>query len=102
MLRKNSKHVIPKGGICPMNLLFLGSREEKQIPRFARDDKKVAQPQVAALLKPISLRSLAGLHRQVCGFPADDAAGEFADSFKSFALQQAGCNRRPVSTRAVN
>ena len=36
MLRKNSHHVIPKGGDCPRNLLFLGSREEKQIPRFAR------------------------------------------------------------------
>jgi hypothetical protein len=39
-LRKNSHVVIPKGGVCPRNLLFLGSREEKQIPRFARDDKK--------------------------------------------------------------
>jgi len=39
-LRKNSHPVIPKGGVCPRNLLFLGSREGKQIPRFARDDKK--------------------------------------------------------------
>jgi len=39
-VRKNSHHVIPKGGVCPKNLLFLGSREEKQIPRFAQDDKK--------------------------------------------------------------
>jgi len=39
-LRKNSQLVIPKGGLCPRNLLFLGSREEMQIPRFARDDKK--------------------------------------------------------------
>jgi hypothetical protein len=35
-LRKNSRHVIPKDEVCPRNLLFLGSREEKQIPRFAR------------------------------------------------------------------
>jgi len=28
-----------EGGVCPRNLLFLGSPEEKQIPRFARDDK---------------------------------------------------------------
>ncbi len=34
--RKNSHHVIPKGGVRPRNLLLLGSREEKQIPRFAR------------------------------------------------------------------
>jgi hypothetical protein len=34
-LRKNPHLVIPKGGVCPRNLLFLGSREEKQIPRFA-------------------------------------------------------------------
>jgi len=40
MLRKKSHDVIPKGGVCPRNLLFFGSREEKQIPRFARDDKK--------------------------------------------------------------
>jgi hypothetical protein len=39
-LRKNSHHVIPKGGVRPRNLLFLESRAEKQIPRFARDDKK--------------------------------------------------------------
>src|SRR5271165_3042153 len=39
-LAKNWHRVIPKGGVCPRNLLFLGSREEKQIPRFARDDKK--------------------------------------------------------------
>jgi hypothetical protein len=39
-LRKNSHHVIPKGGVWPKNSLFLGSREEKQIPRVARDDKK--------------------------------------------------------------
>jgi len=48
-LRKNSHRVIPKGGVCPRNLLFPGSRKEKQIPRFARfttnvhrerDDKK--------------------------------------------------------------
>ena len=38
-LRKKSHPVIPKGGVCPRNLLFLGSRAEKQIPRFARDDK---------------------------------------------------------------
>jgi len=40
MPRKNSRHVIPKGGVCPRKLLFLASREEKQIPRSARDDKK--------------------------------------------------------------
>jgi hypothetical protein len=39
-VRKNSQLVIPKGGDCPRNPLSLGSREEKQIPRFARDDKK--------------------------------------------------------------
>jgi len=39
-LRKNSHPVIPKGGVCLRNLLFLGSRAEKQIPRFAQDDKK--------------------------------------------------------------
>jgi hypothetical protein len=39
-LRKNSQRVIPKGRVCPRNLLFLGFGEEKQIPRFARDDKK--------------------------------------------------------------
>ncbi len=39
-MRKNSHYVIPKGGVCPRNLLFLGTREEKQIPRFARDDKQ--------------------------------------------------------------
>ena len=39
-LRKNSQRVIPKGWVCPRNLLFLGFGEEKQIPRFARDDKK--------------------------------------------------------------
>jgi hypothetical protein len=39
-LRKNSQLVIPKGGVCPRNLLFHGSREEKQIPRFALDDKE--------------------------------------------------------------
>jgi hypothetical protein len=39
-LGKNLQLVTPKGGVCPRNLLFLGSREEKQIPRFARDDKK--------------------------------------------------------------
>ena len=39
-LRKDSHHIVPKGGVCPRNLLFLGSREENQIPRFARDDKK--------------------------------------------------------------
>jgi hypothetical protein len=38
-LRKNSQRVIPKGWVCPRNLLFLGFGEEKQIPRFARDDK---------------------------------------------------------------
>jgi hypothetical protein len=44
-LRKNSKRVIPKGWVCPRNLLFLGFGEEKQIPRFARDDKKALFPQ---------------------------------------------------------
>jgi hypothetical protein len=44
-LRKNSKRVIPKGRVCPRNLLFLGFGEEKQIPRFARDDKKALFPQ---------------------------------------------------------
>jgi hypothetical protein len=39
-LRKNSRYVIPKDGVCPRNLLFLGSREEKQISRFTRDDGK--------------------------------------------------------------
>jgi hypothetical protein len=39
-LQKKSHRVIPTGGFCPRNLLFLGFREEKQIPRFARDDKK--------------------------------------------------------------
>jgi hypothetical protein len=31
--------VIPKGGVCPRNLLFLGNGAEKRIPRFARDGK---------------------------------------------------------------
>src|SRR5579863_207102 len=44
-LRKNSQQVIPKGWIRPRNLLFLGVGEEKQIPRFARDDKKALFPQ---------------------------------------------------------
>jgi hypothetical protein len=44
-LRKNSQRVIPKGRVCPKNLLFLGFGEEKQIPRFARDDKKALFPQ---------------------------------------------------------
>src|ERR1700674_4758153 len=44
-LRKNSQRVIPKGWVCPRNLLFLGFGEEKQIPRFARDDKKSLFPQ---------------------------------------------------------
>jgi hypothetical protein len=44
-LRKNSHRVIPKGWVCPRNLLFLGFGEEKQIPRFARDDKKALFPQ---------------------------------------------------------
>jgi len=44
MLRKNSQHVIPKGVVCPRNLLFLGSLIEKQIPRFARDDKSIFFP----------------------------------------------------------
>jgi hypothetical protein len=39
-MQKNSHHVIPKGGVCPRNLLFPGTRKEKQIPRFARDDKQ--------------------------------------------------------------
>jgi len=39
-LRKNPRNVIPKGGVCPRSLLFLGNQEEKQIPRVARDDKK--------------------------------------------------------------
>jgi len=39
-MRKRPQLVIPKGGVCPRNLLFLESGEEKQIPRFARDDKK--------------------------------------------------------------
>jgi hypothetical protein len=34
-LEKNPQLVIPKGGVCLRNLLFLGNREEKQIPRFA-------------------------------------------------------------------
>jgi len=44
-LRKKWRLVIPKGGFCPRNLLFLGFGEEKQIPRFARDDKKALFPQ---------------------------------------------------------
>jgi len=32
--------VIPKGWVCPRNLIFPVLGEEKQIPRFARDDKK--------------------------------------------------------------
>jgi hypothetical protein len=44
-LRKNSQLVIPKGWVCPRNLLFLGFGEGKQIPRFARDDKKALFPQ---------------------------------------------------------
>jgi hypothetical protein len=43
-LRKNSQRVIPKGWVCPRNLLFLEFGEEKQIPRFARDDKKALFP----------------------------------------------------------
>jgi hypothetical protein len=43
-LRENLQRVIPKGWVCPRNLLFLGLGEEKQIPRFARDDKKVFFP----------------------------------------------------------
>src|SRR5216683_3696871 len=39
MPRKNSQCVIPKGGVCPRNLLFLECCEEKQIPCFARDNK---------------------------------------------------------------
>jgi hypothetical protein len=38
-MRKNAQRVIPIGRICPRNLLLLGNCEEKQIPRFARDDK---------------------------------------------------------------
>src|ERR1700687_6244717 len=49
-LRKNSQRVIPKGWVCPRSLLFLGLGEEKQIPRFARDDKKALFPQP---LKPV-------------------------------------------------
>src|SRR5579864_9242141 len=39
-LRKISERVIPKGWVCPRNLLFRELGEEKQIPRLARDDKK--------------------------------------------------------------
>jgi len=39
-LRKSSQFVIPKGAVCPRNLLFLDRGEKKQIPRFARDDRK--------------------------------------------------------------
>jgi hypothetical protein len=44
-LRKNSQRVIPKGWVCPRNLFFLEFGDEKQIPRFARDDKKALFPQ---------------------------------------------------------
>jgi hypothetical protein len=52
-LRKKSQRVIPTGRVCPRNLLFPGFGEEKQIPRFARDDKKALFPQPVkpALLK---------------------------------------------------
>jgi hypothetical protein len=49
-LRKNKQCVIPKGGVRPRNLLFLGFGEEKQIPRFARDDKNALFPQPANTL----------------------------------------------------
>jgi hypothetical protein len=51
-LRKNSQRVIPKGWVCPRNLLFLGFGEEKQIPRFARDDKKALFPQPVKPVPP--------------------------------------------------
>jgi hypothetical protein len=40
-LWKNSQLVVPKDGVCPRNLLFPGCREKKQIPRFARDGKRI-------------------------------------------------------------
>jgi len=51
-MRKNSQRVIPEGWVCPRNLLFLAFGEEKQIPRFAWDDKKEFFPQP---LKPAPL-----------------------------------------------
>ena len=48
------------------------------------------------------LRLGGGLHRQFCGFPSDDAAGNFTDGIKSAALQQARGDGRPVAARAVD
>ncbi len=82
-LRKSSDHVIPKGRVCPRNLLFLGRREEKQIPRYARftvnvrrerDDKKYLfrrlkpAPPAACLMN--------------CGFPCYRGPVSFHDEEK--------------------
>ena len=56
-------------------------------------------------IKRLALQSLLGgscAHRQFCGFPSYDAAGNFADVIKSAALQQARGDGRPVAARAID
>jgi hypothetical protein len=45
---------------------------------------------------------VAGLERQIGGFPRGDAAGDFADAPRAAALQEACSDGRPVATGAIN
>jgi hypothetical protein len=59
--RKSSHRVIPKGWVCPRNLLFRAFGEEKQIlrsPRRPQDDKNAlfSQPVTPDFLEAMSLR----------------------------------------------
>jgi hypothetical protein len=48
------------------------------------------------------LQNLRSLNRQSCGFPSNDAAGNFTDGLESAALQQARGNGRPVAARTID
>jgi hypothetical protein len=77
-LRKNSHPVIPKGWVCPRNLLFLGFGEEKQIPRFARDDKKALFPQPVEAVPYKDLQLQLRLFRTVEFGPCQDETRQAA------------------------
>jgi hypothetical protein len=88
------------GWVCPRNLLFLGFGEEKQIPRFARDDKRTfsaaceAVPHkdsaIANTLMPLLRR--AKLRRAVRAPRRFDGHG--AQAIGAIARGGRGCGRR--------
>ena len=64
---------------------------------------RVAANQLRKLSRLCALRrNMPRFDREFCGFPAGDAAGNFADAGKSSALQQACRDRRSVAARTVN